>query len=339
MRVATRSSSSRSWLTNSTVLGDSTSRVLEPALGRHVEVVVRLVEHEHLVGPAQQRLEHDAASAPRRTASTPGATGPARRACPARRRCRRPRASPTRSRRRRPSRPAPGRSRAGPARSRAPSSPARCGRPRGPPGAPGRARPRRAGRAPCVSSRTLPMNWRMTPEAAAARHGAVGCREVAGQDPQQGRLAGAVGADQRDLGALPHPEGDVAQQASPVGQGEAHGVDVEVAHEAPVSPTSAANSPEIRGRAAAASVQRGSSAARRRAPNIPATRVDASALPRRQPPAPPDRPARHAEQHRAADQRPEHRGAHLGTEHGQDGEGDAAAAAEAVTISHPWVSW
>jgi hypothetical protein len=34
-------------------------RRLEPALARHVEVVVGLVEQQHLVGPAQQRLERE----------------------------------------------------------------------------------------------------------------------------------------------------------------------------------------------------------------------------------------------------------------------------------------
>jgi hypothetical protein len=32
--------------------------LLQPALGRHVQVVIRLVEQEHAIGPAQQRLEH-----------------------------------------------------------------------------------------------------------------------------------------------------------------------------------------------------------------------------------------------------------------------------------------
>jgi hypothetical protein len=67
-------------------------------------------------------------------------------------------------------------------------------------------------------------------EPAAAGDRAVGCREVARQDAQQRRLAGAVRADEGDLGTLAHPEGDVAEQAPPVRQDEAHGVDVEVAH-------------------------------------------------------------------------------------------------------------
>ena len=189
-----------------------------------------------------------AASARRRTASTPAPLRPLERRCRAPRRCRRPRASPARSRRRRPSRPAPARSRSGRARSsrsiiassvRSTSS-GRRGAPRS--GATETSRSRTV-----VSSRTLPMNWRITPRPPLRVTAPVGCREVAGDDPQQRGLAGAVGADQRDLGALPDPEGDVAQQAPAVGQGEADGVDVEVAHEAPVSPTRAANSPEIRG--------------------------------------------------------------------------------------------
>ena len=57
-RVAVRASSSRSWQTNSTVFGDSRSASSSHRLPGHVEVVVRLVEQQHLVRPAEQGLEH-----------------------------------------------------------------------------------------------------------------------------------------------------------------------------------------------------------------------------------------------------------------------------------------
>ncbi len=42
-------------------------------------------------------------------------------------------------------------------------------------------------------------------------------RELAGDDPQQRRLAGTVGADERDLGAFPDAEGDVLEEHPSVG--------------------------------------------------------------------------------------------------------------------------
>ena len=50
-------SSSRSWLTNSIVLRLDAQLALEPALGRDVEEVVGLVEQQHVVVAAQERLE------------------------------------------------------------------------------------------------------------------------------------------------------------------------------------------------------------------------------------------------------------------------------------------
>ena len=57
--------------------------------------------------------------------------------------------------------------------------------------------------------------------------------ELAGDDPQQGGLAGAVGSHQRDLGPVADPEGDVVEQHPAVGQLEAHTGDVHVTHEGP----------------------------------------------------------------------------------------------------------
>ena len=68
-------------------------------------------------------------------------------------------------------------------------------------------------------------------EPAGAGHDAGVRRQVAGDDAQQRGLAGAVGADQRDLGALPDPERHVLEQHPAVGQLVAHSGDVHVSHE------------------------------------------------------------------------------------------------------------
>ena len=57
-RVAVLSSSSRSWLMNRIVLSGLADPLLEPDLAGHVEEVVGLVEQQHLVGAAQQELQH-----------------------------------------------------------------------------------------------------------------------------------------------------------------------------------------------------------------------------------------------------------------------------------------
>ena len=71
-------------------------------------------------------------------------------------------------------------------------------------------------------------------EPAGAGHDAGVRAQVAGDDPQQRGLAGAVGADQRDLGALPDPERDVVEQHPPVRQLVAHPGDVDVSHVAAI---------------------------------------------------------------------------------------------------------
>ena len=73
------------------------------------------------------------------------------------------------------------------------------------------------------------------PQAAGAGHGAGVRHQVAGDDLQQRGLARAVGADQRDLGALADPERDVVEQHPPVRQLEAHPGDVHVSHETSLS--------------------------------------------------------------------------------------------------------
>ncbi len=58
--VATRDSSSRSWLMKSTVLSLAMSRSSSQRFDGHVEVVVRLVEEEQVGRTVEQGLEHDA---------------------------------------------------------------------------------------------------------------------------------------------------------------------------------------------------------------------------------------------------------------------------------------
>ena len=204
--------------------------ILQPPLRGHVEVVVGLVEEEHLVGSAQQRLEHHPLLLAARQGRAPCATAPARRGCRARRPCRRPTASPTRSRRRPPSRRAPGRSRAGPARSRAPSSPAPCASisAAAPRTGCGETETRRS--RTVVSSRTLPMNCRMTPSPPLR----VTAPSDAVRSPASIRSSVVFPVPLGPMSATfaPSPTRNVTSRSSApaVGQREAHGVDVEVAH-------------------------------------------------------------------------------------------------------------
>ena len=55
-------------------------------------------------------------------------------------------------------------------------------------------------------------------ESAGASDGACLWREVAGNRPHQGRLAGTVGTDERHLCALTHAETRITEQASPSGR-------------------------------------------------------------------------------------------------------------------------
>jgi hypothetical protein len=56
--------------------------------------------------------------------------------------------------------------------------------------------------------------------------------QVTGDDAQQRRLAGPVLADQRRAGALPDAEADVVQEHPPVGKGVPDPADIDVAHRA-----------------------------------------------------------------------------------------------------------
>ena len=74
------------------------------------------------------------------------------------------------------------------------------------------------------------MNWRITPSPPERAIAPVGHRQVAGDHPQQRRLAGAVRPDQGDLGALADPERHVGEELPPVGQHVPDPGHVHVAH-------------------------------------------------------------------------------------------------------------
>ena len=231
-RVAVLSSSSRSWQMKRIVLARLADPLLEPALAGHVEVVVRLVEQQHLVGAAQQQLQHQPLLLAAGQRARARGTSPGRRAAPSAGRGadvpddldvvaagvgplgqrlgvahlgllvvgvhqrqlarRRPAAAASRTR--------------GGATESSRSCDGLVASP------------------PCADE--LPHHA----EAAGAGDRAGVRREVAGDDPQQRGLAGAVGADQRDLGALADPERDVVEQHPPVRQLVAHSGDVHVSH-------------------------------------------------------------------------------------------------------------
>ena len=204
--------------------------LLQPLLAGDVEVVVRLVEQQHLVRPAQQRLQHeplllaagqrphlappaglvrdaerrDRDGVPQRLGLVPAGVGVVRERVGVphlRRARRRPPSSPARRRRRR----------------------ARPSRSAGGDTLTSRSRT-------VVPSRTDPMNWRMTPRPAAARDRTLVRGEVTRDDPQQRGLARAVRADQRGAAAVADAEGHLVQQRTAVRQRERDGVDVDVAH-------------------------------------------------------------------------------------------------------------
>jgi hypothetical protein len=58
--------------------------------------------------------------------------------------------------------------------------------------------------------------------------------EVPGNDPQQRSLAGSVRADERNLGSLPDPKGDVVEQHATIGKLEPDTGNLYVTHSAPV---------------------------------------------------------------------------------------------------------
>jgi hypothetical protein len=54
--------------------------------------------------------------------------------------------------------------------------------------------------------------------------------ERTGDDPQQGGFSSTVGADESGFAALTHPEGDLVEQDSPIGQGQAYRVETDIPH-------------------------------------------------------------------------------------------------------------
>ena len=204
-------------------------RLLEPQLAGHVEVVVRLVEHQHLVRAAEQRLEHDPLLL---------AAGERAHLAPLRLL----------------ERDADRRDRAG-----VPQHLGLVAAGVGPVGQGlrvahlgalvvalhhqqlgllqrlgGRAHGGRRDRHQQVAHRRgvphRPDELAHHPEAAGPADRALVRVDVAGHQAQQRGLAGAVGTDQRDLGAVTDPERDVRQQAPPVREVVADAVDVDVSH-------------------------------------------------------------------------------------------------------------
>ena len=229
-RVAVLSSSSRSWLMKRIVLFGLADPLLEPDLARHVEEVVRLVEEQHLVGAAQQELQDqpllltarqggqlavlhlvvghpqtsDRADIPRHLDVVPTGIGELRE---------RVRVSHLRllvvglHQRQLP--PVDRGRGAADARWRDGEQQVRDRRrltEPGPDHLPHHAQPTGAGHRAGVGS------------------------QVAGDDPQQRGLAGAVGTDQRDLGALTHPERDVVEQHPTIGQLVADSGNIDMTH-------------------------------------------------------------------------------------------------------------
>ena len=214
-RVAVLASSSRSWLMNRIVLGDSRILALEPDLAGYVEEVVRLVEQQHLVRPGEEVLQHQplllttaergqvavlrllvadaerggAAGVPHHldlVAAGVGELGQRRRVGHLRRLVvdvHQLQLEPV------------------DLRSRGPD-------------------PRWRDREEEVGHRARADADHLPHDAETAGHGdrARVRRELPGDDPQQRGLAGTVGAHQRDLGAVPDAEGHVLEQHPSVGQ-------------------------------------------------------------------------------------------------------------------------
>ena len=210
-------------------LGRLQQLLLEPALGRHVEVVVRLVEQQHLVRAAEQRLQHEPLllAAGQRAHLAPlrplvrHAEGGHRADVPQRLGVVAADVAPV-----------------GERLGVAHLDPLvvvlhhrQLGRVERLGGGPDRLR--RNGKQQ-VAHRGLVAHLADElahhAEPAGPGDGAVVRREVAGDDPQQRGLAGAVGPDQRDLDALADPEGDLVEQPPAVRQVEDDGVEVDVAH-------------------------------------------------------------------------------------------------------------
>ena len=191
---------------------------LEPALAGHVEVVVGLVEQQHLLGSAQQRLEREPLLLAARERARARGTSPARTGCRAPPSCSGPRRSPARSRRPRRSRRA--RSRSASASSVSSRSMMRVlGRlelERRVAHAPRRDRDEQVVHRRRRARRRLPGADELVHHAEAAvdlRRCPRRAGSVAADDAQQRRLAGAVRADERGR-ATPRPRGTRPRRAA-----------------------------------------------------------------------------------------------------------------------------
>ena len=216
-------------------------QLLQPALGGHVEVVVGLVEQQHLLRPAEQRLEHEALllAAGQRPHATPAGT--LERDAQGRRGAHVPQRLGLVS------------AGVGPVRQGLRVAQLRRlvvgvhhrqlrGVQLG-----GRGRhPRRGYRDEQVAHGAgvaeRPDELAHHPEPPAAGHRAPAGVEVAGDDPQHRGLAGAVRAYQGRRRPLADAEGHLGQQRSPVRQPERDLIDIDVAHAARVCPVVAAAS-------------------------------------------------------------------------------------------------
>src|SRR3954453_5436892 len=203
--------------------------LLQPALARHIEVVVRLVEEQHLVGAAEQRLEDHAlllASGQGPDLAPAGRVeGESERGC----------------------------------RADVPADLGVVASDVGPLGEGvrvaqlgalvvalhhrelggvelvrrGSYRRRRDGHQQVAHGGLVtdrPHELAHHAEATAAHHGAAAGRQVTGDDLQQRRLAGAVRADECGLGTFSHAERDLVEQRPAVGEVEGDALDVDVTH-------------------------------------------------------------------------------------------------------------
>jgi len=204
-------------------------RLLQPALARHVQEVVRLVEQQDLLGPAQQGLERQPLLL---------ATGQGRQEsvlAPVVRHAQRGRgADVPQDLGVIPARVAPVRERL---RVRHLSigvlalHHGQLGQLEGPPGGSDQRRREVQQQVPHlgrVPDRTDELPHHTEP--AVPHHSAVARRDVTRDDTQQRRLAGPVGPDQRGPAAVTQPKAHAMEQRPAVGQHHAHALHVDVTH-------------------------------------------------------------------------------------------------------------
>ena len=216
--------------------------LLEPALARHVEVVVRLVEQQHLVGPAQQQFQRE----PFLLAAGQG--GQLAVLAPLVRHAERGhRHGVPEHLRLVAARITPGRERVRVVELRllvvALHQRELGGLQRLPRGA--QDRPRQLDQEVLHRRRVAhrPDELAHDAEAAGPRDRTALGGDVAGHDAQQGGLAGPVRTDERGLRAVAHPERRVVEQYPPVGQRVPHRRHVHVTHECAVNAIARSGAP------------------------------------------------------------------------------------------------